>query len=80
MLLYTTYSMKRKITYHDTLTHSFIHTQTNTHTHLQVKELAVASVNDFRAAIAPGHFNDVNLERQNTKIIGTFKQTNNHYC
>lgn len=43
--------------------------------HLQVKELAVASVNDFRTAIAPGHFDDVNLEKQETKIIGTCKHT-----
>lgn len=33
-------------------------------THLQVKELAVASVDDLRAAIAPGHFDDVDLVKE----------------
>lgn len=32
-----------------------------TQTHLQVKELAVASEDDLCAAIAPGHFDDVDL-------------------
>lgn len=51
-------------------------------THLEVKELAVASVNTFCTAIAPGHFDDVNLEKQKTKenewIIR--KLTDRHYC
>lgn len=34
------------------------------HAHLQVEELAVAPVNDFRAAIAPGHLDDVNLGKR----------------
>lgn len=33
-------------------------------THLQVKELAVASVDDLRAAIAPGHFDDIDLDKE----------------
>lgn len=33
-------------------------------THLEVKELAVASVNDFCTAITPGHFDDVNLKNK----------------
>lgn len=36
-------------------------TDAERHAHLQVEELAVASVNDFRAAIAPGHLDDINL-------------------
>ena len=44
-------------------------------THLEVEELAVASVNDFCAAIAPGHFDDVNLAKQKRKIIRTCQQT-----
>lgn len=33
-------------------------------THLQVKELAVASVDDLCAAIAPGHFDDIDLGKE----------------
>lgn len=33
------------------------------HTHLQIEEFAVASVNDFCTAITPGHFDDINLEK-----------------
>lgn len=47
------YCLKRQMT-----------SQAQEHTHLQVEELAVASVNDFCAAIAPGHLDDVNLENQ----------------
>lgn len=32
--------------------------------HLQVKELAVASVDDLCAAIAPGHFDDIDLVKE----------------
>lgn len=48
---------------------------TCTLTHLKVEELAVASVNALCTAIAPGHFDDVNLEKQKTKMIVTFKLT-----
>lgn len=35
--------------------------RTERRAHLQVEELAVAPVYDFRAAIAPGHLDDINL-------------------
>lgn len=40
-------------------------------THLQVKELAVASVDDLCAAIAPGHFDDVDLVKTRDRVIQT---------
>lgn len=58
-------------TYHYTLSH------TQTQTHLEVKELAVASENEFGTAIAPGHFDDVNLQKQTKTNV--FKLTNKHY-
>lgn len=48
-------------------------TQQFEHIHLQVEKLAVASVNEFRAVIGPGYFDDVNLGEKkiyiNIKII-----------
>lgn len=38
-------------------------------THLQVKELAVASEDDLCAAIAPGHFDDVDLVKTGDGMI-----------
>lgn len=72
--MHTQLQYKKTITYQGTVT--YIHT--NPLTHLEVKELAVASVNDFCTAIAPGHFDDVNLEKQKAKLSGTFKLTNKH--
>lgn len=43
------------------------HAHSDRFTHLQVKELAVASVNGLCAAIAPGHFDDVNLAKHKKK-------------
>lgn len=37
---------------------------THQQTHLQVKELAVASVDDLRAAIAPEHLDDIDLAEE----------------
>lgn len=48
-------------------------TQQFEHIHLQVEKLAVASVNEFRAVIGPGYFDDVNLGE---KII--YKYKNNY--